>query len=109
MAASGPEDVWAAGDYTPSQQSDAQAFVMHWNGSAWSVVPCPSPAGGSHALASASHSPDDAWLIGYYDASPTTKLTFIEHWDGHAWSLTPNPNPAEPAARRPLIKKAYAS
>ncbi len=108
MAASAPDDLWAGGIYVPSQQpgGQLQVFSMHWNGSAWSLVPCPSPSaypaqgtlpGGNITLtASASRSQDDAWMVGYYYPSNNTQLTFIEHWDGYAWSLVPNPNPGEP-------------
>jgi hypothetical protein len=112
MAASTPDDLWAGGIYVPSQQpgGQLQVFSMHWNGSAWSLVPCPSPSaypaqgtlpGGNITLtASASRSQDDAWIVGYYYPSNNTQLTFIEHWDGHTWSLVPNPNPGEPAPGR---------
>lgn len=100
MAAHASNDLWAVGNHEPLQQEgdQDQVFTMHWNGSTWRLVPCPSPAGGNITLtASASLGPDDAWLAGTYWPSSNTQLTFLEHWDGHAWHLVPNPNPAQPA------------
>jgi hypothetical protein len=52
MAASAPDDLWAVGNHDPPQQDGHhdEVFSMHWNGSAWSLAPCPSPAGGISAL-----------------------------------------------------------
>lgn len=103
MAASAPDDLWAAGFSSPSQpqSGQTQVFTMHWNGNDWSVMPSPSPRvvfpGGTITLtASTSLSPDDAWMVGAYQASSSAQLALIEHWDGHSWSLVPHPNPAEP-------------
>ena len=110
MTASAPDDLWAVGNHSPSQQRSGQeqVFTMHWDGTTWSLVNCPSPnayptagtlPGGNITLtASISRSPDDAWMAGYYYPSNNTQLTFIEHWDGRVWRLVPNPNPAEPAS-----------
>lgn len=101
LAASGPEDVWAIGGYYYSSSLPApkdHVFTMHWNGSVWLQVLCPSGEGaGGNITASVSLSPTDAWIVGAYPDSSGAQLTFMEHWDGRTWSLVPNPNPGTPA------------
>jgi len=97
LAASGPNDVWAIGGYYYSSSLPSPAdhvFTMHWDGSVWRQVPCPSADGaGGDITASASLAPNDAWLVGEYSQSSSVQLIFMKHWDGHAWRVVPIPNP----------------
>ena len=56
----GPSDVWATGTCS-GRCPHGHAFVLHWNGSAWSRVPYP---GAQVSSAISPVSADDAWVIG---------------------------------------------
>ena len=77
-------------------------LVEHWNGSDWSIVPSPTPAGTDvhAALTSIScPSPTSCTAVGSYDFTSSrdpnaaTGKALIEHWDGKRWSITANPTP----------------
>jgi plastocyanin len=84
-------DIWAVGSYGPS--GSGRTLIVHWNGTAWSVVPSPNVGTSENRLIGAAGvSPGDVWAVGFYGASGTEQ-TLIEHWDGTAWSVVPSPNP----------------
>lgn len=94
VAVAGPNDVWAAGTYYDPPTGLTETMVQHWNGSAWSIVPSPSPG---NYLANVINqlvavSPSDIWAFGYFDDNVTGRVTLIEHWNGSAWSIVPSPN-----------------
>jgi hypothetical protein len=78
-------DVWAVGTQQPTNLTDPSTLILHWNGSAWSIVPSVSPEGG-HLLAAASVASNDVWATGYSELG-----TLAEHWDGASWSIVPTP------------------
>ncbi len=92
-------DVWAAG-FSPAPSGTPlyirQSLVEHWNGSSWSVVASPNPAGktdvrlnGVSALSSS-----DIWAVGHSgDPSTVPYQTLIEHWNGTSWSIIASPSP----------------
>lgn len=73
VAALSSGDVWAVG-YTYSEfdtcgegcyQDFPNALIEHWDGSAWSVVPSPSPVSGESSLAAVAGSGNGpAWAVG---------------------------------------------
>ncbi|HEX8100870.1 MAG TPA: hypothetical protein VF660_11810 [Actinomycetota bacterium] len=75
----------------------SDTLAEHWDGSAWSIVPTPSPGTGSAFLNEGlSFSSDDTWVVGDYDNSTPhegTGNSLIEHWNGTGWSVVPSPNP----------------
>lgn len=50
VAAFGSRDVWAVGG-TLSNFSSDQTLALHWDGTAWSIVPSPNPSTGFNFLA----------------------------------------------------------
>ena len=69
-----------------------------WSGSAWSVVPSPSPGSVANALNGIScTAADSCTAVGNYLAG-TTQLTLIESWNGTAWSVVPSPNAPDAAS-----------
>lgn len=79
-------DVWATGYSNPTtcghggSSPKCQGVVLHWGGTAWTVVSCPNPSStylndyaGVVALAS-----DDVWMVGTTDYAST----LIAHWNG---------------------------
>jgi len=100
ISADGPNDVWAVGTYLDSVNEQFETFSIHFNGTAWSVVPMPmSPSGTSFDFnAIKANSATDVWAVGEsgtVDANNDT--TFIEHFNGTAWSVVPSPSPGATA------------
>lgn len=71
-------------------------LTERWNGTAWSVVSSPTPAGSTGAALSGvkTFATTDAWAVGAYStaAAPSTR-TLIQRWNGTSWSIVPSPNP----------------
>jgi hypothetical protein len=95
VAAAGPTDVWAVGDYVSS--GIAQALIEHWNGVAWSLVPSPFVVSLGYKLtAITALAANDVWAVGVYEDFNTVNHTLIEHWNGIGWSVVPSPNRSVP-------------
>jgi hypothetical protein len=80
--AAGPNDVWATGVFWGDQLPD-RSLILHWNGSAWSVVPHDCDTyGGLTGISVISAT--DIWAVG----NQTTC-----HFDGANWTEVPSPQP----------------
>jgi hypothetical protein len=88
VAAVSSGDVWAVGS------SGSGPVAEHWNGSTWSQVTTPAPAGAATSTLNAvgAVSADDAWAVGTDFSAAGPQLTLIEHWNGSTWSVVPSPN-----------------
>jgi hypothetical protein len=94
-----PSDVWAVGSVIPAGASDGRTLVMHWNGSAWSVVPSPNPDANVDILHAVDGvSTNDLWAVGQQarsmsvtGAEPGTR-SLAEHWNGTRWTAVTTPN-----------------
>jgi len=104
VAAVSPTDAWAGGTYADLLDTYSyKSLIEHWNGTAWSEVPSPSPGGNGTTVNAgltsvAAVSPTDAWAVGT-DADLLDNYsykTLIEHWNGANWSQVPSPNPGTP-------------
>ena len=76
-----------------------RTLIVHWNGTAWQVVPSPNPGGLSRENwlnGAAAVSAHDIWAVGSYD-NGTTDRTLIEHWNGTVWKVVPSPNLGGPS------------
>lgn len=103
VAAVSPTDVWAVGDTIDTASGSFLAdktLVLHWNGTAWSVVRAPDHPAEDVLSGVAVVSATDVWAVGTFvdrgadgTAFPVGK-TEILHWNGTAWSVTPSPNGA---------------
>jgi hypothetical protein len=77
-------DIWAVGYALATHGGPGHTLTMHWNGSAWSVVPSPQ----FNQLYSVSAvSSNDVWAVG-----STGVYQVILHWNGSAWSEVPSPD-----------------
>jgi hypothetical protein len=86
VTATSPKDVWAVG------ASGNGTLTEHWDGTAWTQVPSPSPGSYDSALSGiAATSPTSAWAVGSYANSDGTGGALIEHWDGSTWTRVPVP------------------
>ena len=84
---------WAVGYYTDAAYTD-QTLIEYWNGTAWSVVPSPSPGAQRDILYSvAALSDTDVWAAGAQMDAAGTWHTLAEHWDGKTWSVSPSLDP----------------
>lgn len=96
VAAVSNNDVWAVGS-TALQDSynDSGALIAHWDGTVWSIMPCPLPpkTPGSYQLSSiVALAADNIWAVGTY-SYPFDSVPLAMHWDGNAWSVVPIPAP----------------
>ncbi|MFN2607437.1 MAG: hypothetical protein ABR511_06010 [Acidimicrobiales bacterium] len=75
----------------------APAISELWDGTRWSLLPVPTPAGGVGAdLAGVSCPGGTAGCegVGSYADRSGAEVTLAERWDGHVWTPQPTPNPA---------------
>jgi len=93
------KNVWAVGDYVNSAGSEL-TLTEHWNGSAWSIISSPNPAGATssalNGAAAVPHEADDedggVWAVGG-DTLNGASFTLIEHWNGVKWRIVHSPTP----------------
>jgi len=98
VSASGPDEAWGVGIFGDKNALD-HPLAEHWNGTTWTVVSVPQPAGQQAVLSGVDDlAPDNAWAVGESFSSGSganeNGLTLIEHWNGTDWSIVPSPNPA---------------
>ena len=94
-----PNDVWAVGTQITSASPQTRTLVMHWNGSAWSVVPSANPNPNTDSLrAIDGTSSSDLWAVGQQAPSesmtgvgPGTR-TLTEHLNGSRWTVVASPS-----------------
>ena len=96
ISANSANDIWAVGEYDITSFSGfGKSLAMHWNGSAWTVVPTPQPApqnGTSRLSAVTALSANDVWAVGTATNAAQGLSTFIIHWNGSQWSRVTSPN-----------------
>jgi hypothetical protein len=95
VKANSPTDVWAVGDTGVVDEPSSQAtLIEHWNGTAWSVVPSPSPGSIDDLTGvTTSNVADSVWAVGS-DAPTGTSApqTLTLNWNGTAWTVVASPN-----------------
>jgi hypothetical protein len=93
VAAASSNDVWAVGTSQDVAYVPLRTLIEHWDGTAWSIVPSPSPGSVVNELrAVAAVSANDAWAVGFCGGW-YSRSTLILHWDGSSWTRVPSPNP----------------
>jgi hypothetical protein len=87
-------NVWAVGNATSGVRLDQTTLVLHWDGTAWSIIPSPSPGslGLNTLYAVAANSANDVWAVGSFTNVDELAQTLVEHWDGTSWSVIPSAN-----------------
>ena len=95
VKANSPSDVWAVGDRgvidVPSSQ---KTLIEHFNGTAWSIVPSPSP-GSIDVLSgvTTSNASNNVWAVGAdVPAGNPAGQTLTLNWNGTAWNVVASPN-----------------
>jgi hypothetical protein len=88
--------VWAVGAYDPdSSPTILRTFALHYDGSAWSIVPTPNMGPQLNTLQTVAEASDGtAWAVGYY-VDPVTfwGRQLILRWNGANWSIPSYPAP----------------
>jgi hypothetical protein len=82
-------DAWAVGAYANTTTGAEETLIVHWNGTGWSTVASPDPAGTASASDSnglncvSVGSATDAWTVGFY-----AKKTLVSQWNGTSWGTS---------------------
>jgi hypothetical protein len=103
VSADSASDAWIVGTYefevNPSDYAE-ETYSLHWNGTAWSIVPMPLEPGTNPNFeyvfnAIKANSPTDVWAVGesVNAAQSGSAATLIEHYNGKQWSIVPSPSP----------------
>lgn len=95
IKANSPSDVWVAGDSGIIDVPDSQqTLIEHFNGTAWSIVPSPSP-GSIDVLSgvTTSNAANNVWAVGAdTPAGSPARQTLTLNWNGTAWKVVASPN-----------------
>jgi hypothetical protein len=92
VASVSANDVWAVGT-SDNTLGVNQTLILHWDGTAWGIVP--SPTTGmveGNLLGVAAVSTNDVWAVGSFLPTKGGGQALIEHWNGHKWSVVKNPS-----------------
>ena len=73
-------------------------YVLHWNGTAWSLIMTPNAAtgpgnAGSSLFGIGAVSASDVWAVGHNQNGDGTITTLTEQFNGSTWSVVPSPSP----------------
>ena len=85
------DDVWAVGYDGDDSGLNTNTLAIHWDRSAWNVVPTPNPSAVNYLYGVTAIAPDDIWAVGYYTDQQRLSASLTLHWDGSNWSSVPNP------------------
>lgn len=111
VSARSATDAWAVGYYAPTASGQLRPLTLHWNGTRWTEVRSPSPAGATGdtgLLGVSTVSPDDAWAAGYSGSS--SRATFLLHWNGTHWARVRTPEPPAPqSGSGEIVRTALAA
>jgi hypothetical protein len=95
VSAVSANDVWAVGSYLSERRRGNFPLTEHWDGTAWSIVPAPSP-GPEYVFSSVTAlAPDDVWAVGL-SVNGLVGGPLAEHCDGSAWSIVDSANLGRP-------------
>jgi ribosomal protein L24E len=83
---------WAVGTEVAPGGNPLATLTENWNGSAWTVVPSPTPAGAAGGLLEnvSCVSASDCWAVGFTSDQNGEELNLLtENWNGSAWTIVP--------------------
>jgi hypothetical protein len=92
VASISASDVWAVGS-ADNAAGNAQPLAVHWDGTAWSIVPTPAVVTGTLSGVAAI-SGTDVWAGGGFLLSSRGNTAQFEHWNGRRWSVAKSPTVA---------------
>ena len=90
-----PSDIWAVGLQDPSTGVVAP-LTENFNGTSWSVVAAPTPAGSSAAefTSVSAVASNSVWAVGFSLSvvnNENVSTPLVEHYDGTSWSIQTTP------------------
>lgn len=94
VTALSPGNVWASGYENGS--NGTVPYVLHWNGTAWSLIKTPS-LGGTELFGITALSAHDIWVSGFDFSLTGLAFAVTEHFNGTSWSLAPVLHPGQTA------------
>ncbi len=96
ISALSANDMWTVGSATDNNTGSVQTLTEHWNGTQWSIVSSPNPAGQQVSInglqAVAVVSTHDVWAVGYHQNASGNLQTLTEQWNGTQWVVVTSPN-----------------
>jgi alpha-tubulin suppressor-like RCC1 family protein len=97
VTAVGADNVWASGyEGDVDQQNLSDPYVLHWNGTAWSLKRVPNAGSeGSKLTGITALSASDIWAAGQTGEDDGSLLSLAEHFNGTQWSAVPSLDPGE--------------
>jgi hypothetical protein len=86
-------ECFAVGFATSGSGSLTKVLIERWNGTHWTIVASPNPAGSNDTQLSgvSCASASDCAAVGFSSTS-TSQKSLAEHWNGTSWSIVPTPN-----------------
>ena len=108
VTAPAANNVWASGyEGNANQQNFAVPYVLHWNGTKWSLTKVPNAGTeGSQLRGVTAVSATDIWVAGETLEADGSLLSLTEHFDGTSWSLVPSLDPGD---NPPLADSTFAA
>ena len=91
-----PTDIWAVGSQSTSN-GDVAPLTENFNGTSWSVVAAPTPAGASVAEFSSvsAVASNNVWAVGFSlsvnNSGVSVSTPLVEHFNGTSWSIQTTP------------------
>jgi hypothetical protein len=97
VTAVSPTDLLVVGKATAAGGYDIP-IAQRSDGSRWTAVPVPRPAGVAAGLRDVSaSSPDSAWAVGWSVDTQKVFRPLVERWDGTRWTIQTIPKPSNDA------------
>jgi hypothetical protein len=92
VVALSPTDVWAVG-YSEGKVSRPKTLTLHWDGTAWSIVPSPNPGQDFNVLwGMGTDGVSGVWAVGHYgDPEPSRIQALYLRWGGREWEMVASP------------------
>jgi hypothetical protein len=86
---------FAVGSYGPD--TPLKTLVERWNGTHWSLVTSPNPAGATNSFLNGVSCPTttSCFAVGSYVTASSFQKTLVERWNGTNWSIMTSPNPTD--------------
>jgi hypothetical protein len=90
-----PTDAWASGsEGNVNDENFHIPYVLHWNGTSWSLAKTPNRGGeGSLLNAISAVSASDVWAVGQTQQLNGAIQTLTEQFNGTAWAVVASPSP----------------
>ncbi len=92
VSCSSSSSCMAVGYAQENGTNNLEAFAESWDGTLWSIVPAPNPAGSDNTQLDgvSCTSPTFCMAVGFSSPDGANLQALAESWDGNAWTIVPN-------------------